>query len=84
MRAIGPTLVEGSNTSQLRANAMNITVPIMESPIPQKRNITPHPGSWRFANGLPPSEALGVLQNAPGTQPMRLSQTYPKLLYKYI
>jgi len=32
----------------------------MEPPIPQKRNITPHPGSWRFANRLPPSEVLGI------------------------
>ena len=34
----------------------------MESPIPQKRNITLNPGSWRFANGLPSSDALCVLQ----------------------
>jgi hypothetical protein len=40
MRAIGPTLDEGSNTSQLSANAIRITARIMESPIPQKRNIT--------------------------------------------
>jgi hypothetical protein len=62
MRAMGPTLVEGNNTSQLRANAMGITARIMESPIPQRRNITRNPGSWRFANGLRPSDALCALQ----------------------
>jgi len=61
MRAIGPTLVEGNNTSQLRANAMSITARIMESLIPQKRNITRNPGSWRSSNGLRRSHALCVL-----------------------
>lgn len=77
MREIGPTLVEGNNTSQLRINAMSITARIMESLIPQKRNITRNPGSWRFSNWRELKRTLKILLQKGRPSVGRLSSGHP-------